>query len=334
MAYILRRFVAMAVTIALVSVVAFILIQLPPGDYISSYVAAREAAGDDEVSQGEIDSMVREFGLDKPVHMQYLRWIGRIVTKGDFGRSFAYRRSINELIWERFVLTAVVGLSALVITYLVGVPLGIYSSLRQYSVSDFALTTVGYVGLATPNFLLAILLMYLGFKYFGASVGGLFDSKYMESPWTLAKIVNMLGHLWVPAIVLGTAGTAGIIRVTRGMMLDELRKQYVVTARAKGLRERSLIFKYPVRIALNPIVATIGWQLTAIVSGAPIVAMVLSLPTTGPLMINALLLQDMYLAGTFILLLCTFTVVGTFISDVLLAMIDPRIRLGAERDGG
>ena len=316
MAYVLRRFVAMAVTIALVSVVAFILIQLPPGDYISSYVAAREAAGDDEVSQGEIDSMKREFGLDKPVHLQYLRWIGRIVTKGDFGRSFAYRRSINELIWERFVLTAVVGLAALVITYLVGVPLGIYSSLRQYSVSDFALTTIGYVGLATPNFLLAILLMY------------------METPWTLAKIVNMLGHLWVPAIVLGTAGTAGIIRVTRGMMLDELRKQYVVTARAKGLRERSLIFKYPVRIALNPIVATIGWQLTAIISGAPIVAMVLSLPTTGPLMINALLLQDMYLAGSFILLLCTFTVVGTFISDVLLAMLDPRIRLGAERDGG
>ena len=320
----------MLVTIALVSVVAFVLIQLPPGDYVTSYVASQEALGH-IVSQAEIESLNKEFNLSLPGYQRYFKWIGEIVTKGNFGRSFYYRRPINELIWERFALTAAVGISALLITYCIGVPLGIYSSLHQYSVGDFTLTAVGYVGLATPNFLLAIILMFVGFKYFGASVGGLFSPEFYEQSWSIAKFINMLGHLWAPAIVLGTAGTAGIIRVTRSMMLDELRKQYVVTARAKGLAEGRVLFKYPVRIALNPIVATLGWQLAAIISGAPIVAMVLSLPTTGPLMIEALLMQDMYLAGTFILLLSTFTVMGTFISDILLAILDPRIRLGGGR---
>ena len=215
-------------------------------------------------------------------------------------------------------------------TYVVGIPLGIYSSLHQYSFFDFALTGIGYFGLATPNFLFAMILMFFGFKFFGVSVGGLFSPEYIEAGWSIAKFFDMVGHLWIPAIVLGTAGTAGIIRVTRAMMLDELRKQYVVTARAKGLKESTLIFRYPVRIALNPVVATMGWQLARIISGAPIVAMVLSLPTTGPLMIRALLMQDMYLAGTFIILLCSFTVIGTFVSDILLAMLDPRIRLGGD----
>ena len=322
----------MLLTLVLVSMTAFFLIQLPPGDYISSYVAAREGQGD-FVSQEEIEAMITEYDLDRPIHGQYFKWMGRILTEGDFGRSFYYNRPIKDIIWERFALTAIVGLSALFITYLVGVPLGIYSSLHQYSPGDFALTALGYTGLATPNFLIALVLMYVAFKFFGTNVSGLFSSKYLEMPWSIGKILNMLNHLWVPAIVLGTAGTAGVIRITRAMMLDELRKQYVVTARAKGLKEQTLIFKYPVRIALNPIVSTIGWQLTSIISGAPIVAMVLSLPTTGPLMIQALLLQDMYLAGTFILLLSSFTVIGTFVSDMLLAMIDPRIRLDGAASG-
>ena len=316
----------MIITVFMVTVVAFILIQLPPGDYITAYVGAQEAQGD-IVSQAEIESMRKMFYLNDPLPVQFLKWITRIITRGDFGRSFYYQRPIKDLIYERFALTAAVGMAAMVFTFAVGIPLGIYSSLHQYSFFDFTLTGMGHIGLATPNFLLAMILMFFGFKYLGVSVGGLFSPEYMQAAWSLRKFLNMLGHLWIPAIVLGTAGTAGIIRVTRAMMLDELRKQYVVTARAKGLRDRTLIFRYPVRIALNPVVATMGWQLARVISGAPIVAMVLSLPTTGPLLIRALLMQDMYLAGTFIILLCSFTVVGTFVSDVLLAMLDPRIRL-------
>ncbi len=327
MYFIIRRFISMIITIFVVTVVAFILIQLPPGDYISAYVGAQEAQGD-IVSQAEIESMRKMFYLDDPLPVQFFKWVGGIIARGDFGRSFYYQRPIKDLIYERFALTAIVGIAAMIFTFAVGIPLGIYSSLHQYSVFDFTLTGLGYIGLATPNFLLAMILMFIGFKYFGASVGGLFSPEFLEAEWTLAKFVDMLKHLWIPAIVLGTAGTAGIIRITRAMMLDELRKQYVVTARAKGLKESRLIFRYPVRIALNPVVATMGWQLARIISGAPIVAMVLSLPTTGPLLIRALMMQDMYLAGTFIILLSTFTVVGTFVSDVLLAMLDPRIRLG------
>jgi len=327
LSYTFRRFIYMVMTIAVVSLVAFVLIQLPPGDYLTSYVMQLEAEGTD-VSEEEVIALTHQYGLDRPLHVQYVRWIWNIVTRGDFGRSFQWNQPVKELIWERMAITTALAMVAMVFTFAVAIPIGIYSALHKYSPGDFAVTILGYVGLATPNFLLALILMFIGFKYFGASVGGLFSPEYIDAAWSPGKVLDMLGHMWIPVIVLGTAGTAGVIRVMRGMLLDELRKQYVITARAKGIRERTLIFKYPVRIALNPIVATIGWRLTTIISGAPVVAVVLSLPTSGPVFLRALLSQDMYLAGAFILLMSILTVVGTFLSDILLAMIDPRIRMG------
>ena len=324
--YLLRRFVFMVITVALVSVVAFVLIQLPPGDYLSTYIAQLEEANT-EVTESELASMRQQYGLDQPLFVQYFKWITGIVTRGDFGQSFQWNKPVRDLIGERFALTAIVAISSLLFTFVVGVPIGIYSALHKYTAGDFSFTVLGYVGLATPNFMLALVLMWIGFKYFGQSVGGLFSPDYQAAAWSLGKFVNLLTHLWVPMLVLGTAGTAGLIRVTRAMLLDELEKQYVITARAKGIHERRLIFKYPVRIALNPVASTIGWSLTEIISGAPIVAVVLSLPTTGPVLLRSLLSQDMYLAGAFFLLLSVLTVVGTFISDVLLALLDPRIRM-------
>lgn len=324
--YFLRRSFYLLITMAVVSVVAFVLIQLPPGDYLTTYVIQLENQGS-TVSEYELQGLRHQFGLDQPVLVQYLKWIWNIVSRGNFGRSMLWNVAVSELIWERMAWTMVVALGSLLFTYAVAIPIGIYSALHKYSAFDFSFTVIGYVGLATPNFFLALLLMYLGFKVFGQSVGGLFSPEYADAPWSLRKLLDMLSHLWVPVLVLGTAGTASIIRVMRGMLLDELKKQYVVTARAKGLAERRLVFRYPVRIALNPIVATIGWQLATIISGAPIVGVVLSLPTTGAMMLRALLSQDMLLAGAFILLLSVLTVVGTFISDLLLAALDPRIRL-------
>ena len=324
--YLLRRSLYLLLTVAMVSVVAFVLIQLPPGDYLTTYVIQLENQGS-TVSETELAGLRRQFGLDRPVLVQYLRWVWNIVSRGNFGHSLLWNVAVSELIWERMGWTLVIALGSLLFTYAAAIPIGIYSALHKYSAFDFSFTVVGYVGLATPNFFLALLLMYLGFKVFGQSVGGLFSPQYADAPWSLAKLLDMLSHLWVPVLVLGTAGTASIIRVMRGMLLDELKKQYVVTARAKGLAERRLVFRYPVRVALNPIVATVGWQLAAIISGAPIVGVVLSLPTTGALMLRALLSQDMLLAGAFILLLSVLTVVGTFISDLLLAALDPRIRL-------
>ena len=225
------------------------------------------------------------------------------------------------------MLTMIMALLTTVFVFAVAIPIGIYSATHQYSGFDYFFTVVGYAGLATPNFLLALVLMFMAYKYFGISVGGLFSFQYLQASWSIGKVLDMFSHLWIPIIVLGTAGTAGLIRIMRGMLLDELGKQYVITARAKGVKESTLLFKYPVRIAINPIVSTKGWRLTMIISGAPIVAMVLSLPTTGPLMLRALLTQDMYLAGSFFLLLCILTVTGTFISDILLALLDPRIRM-------
>ena len=325
--YFIRRLIYMVITVAVVSIVAFILIQLPPGDYLTSYVMQLQEGGT-EVSKSEIASLQKQYGLGEPVYVQYFKWIKNIILHGDFGRSLEWNQPVSELIWERMVLTIIMSLSAMIFTYAVAIPVGIYSATHQYSVADHSFTVVGYIGLATPNFLLALILMFMAFKYFGASVGGLFSPQYMRAAWSLGKVLDMFSHLWIPVIVLGTAGTAGLIRVMRGMLLDELRKQYVITARAKGVRERTLLFKYPVRVAINPIVSAIGWRLAGILSGAPIVATVLSLPTTGPLMLRALMSQDMYLAGSFILLLCTLTVIGTFISDILLALVDPRIRMG------
>ncbi len=323
--FFLRRFLYMLITIALVSVVTFVLIQLPPGDFITSYAVQLQEQGS-TVSESDFASLRKQYGLDKPLYVQYFVWVRNIVVRGDFGRSFQWNKPVKDLIWERMGITAILGLGALIFTFAVAIPIGIYSARHQYSVADFSITVVGYLGLATPNFLLALILMFFVYKYTGLSVGGLFSPEYVQASWSIAKFMDMLSHLWIPVVVLGTAGTAGLIRVMRGMLLDELNKQYVVTARAKGLKESKLIIKYPVRVALNPIVSTLGWRLTNIVSGAPIVAVVLNLPTTGPLLLRALLSQDMYLAGAFIMLLSTLTVIGTFVSDLLLAALDPRIR--------
>ena len=328
--YFLRRLIYMVIIVWAVSVVAFVIIQLPPGDYLTSYIMQLEEAGT-EVSEAEIASLRKQYGLDQPIYLQYFYWVYNIVCHGDFGRSFQWNKPVSELIWERIMLTAIMGLCSTVFVFAVAIPIGIYSAVRQYSIFDYFFTFIGYAGLATPNFLLALVLMFMAYKYFGTSVGGLFSPQYIQAPWSIGKVLDMLSHLWIPVIVLGTAGTAGTIRVMRGCLLDELRKQYVITARAKGVKESILLFKYPVRVAINPIVSTIGWRLTTIISGAPIVAMVLSLPTTGPLMLRALMSQDMYLAGSFFLLLCILTVIGTFISDILLALLDPRIRMERQK---
>jgi peptide/nickel transport system permease protein len=322
--YIARRFVYMLFILLAVSVVSFLIIQLPPGDFLSSMIARLQASGT-EVSQTQIEALTRRYHLDLPLAAQYLRWFGGLF-RGNFGMSFQYNKPVAELIGERMALTVTVSLITLIFTFAVAIPIGIYSATRQYSFGDYAFSTFGFIGLATPNFLLAIILMFLFNSLFGISVGGLFSPEFRLEPWSLGKIWDMLKHLPVPIIVIGLAGTAGLIRVMRGCLLDELRKQYVITARAKGQSERTLLFRYPVRVALNPVVSTIGWALPAIVSGETITAIVLDLPTTGPLLVQALLNQDMYLAGSFVMLLSALTVVGTFVSDLLLVALDPRIR--------
>ena len=322
--FLIRRFLYMILLLFLISITAFIIIQLPPGDFLTTYMARLQEM-DSEVRQDEIDAMRQAYGLDKPMYVQYLRWIGGAI-RGKFGMSFQWNQPVANLIGERLMLTIMISVVTLLFTYLIAVPIGIYSALNQYSFGDYLFTTVGFVGLATPNFLLALILMFVFFKFLNMNVGGLFSIEYMRAEWSLAKIWDLMKHLPIPVIVIGTAGTAGLIRVMRGCLLDELRKQYVITARTKGLAENRLLFRYPVRIAINPIVSTIGWVLPAIVSGGTITALVLDLPTTGPLLMGALLSQDMYLSATILMLLSTLTIVGMFISDILLAIVDPRIR--------
>ena len=324
-AYIIRRLLYMVVILWVVSVVAFAIIQLPPGDFLTAYIAAIEAQGS-KVSEDQVASLRRQFDLDVPTHLQYLRWIGRILTRGYFGRSFQWQRPVGALLAERVPFTVLLSLLSLLFTYAVAVPVGIYSATHQYAIGDYVATVLGFIGLAVPNFLLALILMFFLYKYFGISVGGLFSSEYMGRGWSAAKALDGLRHLVTPIVIIGLAGTAGLIRVMRGNLLDELQKQYVVTARAKGVAENKLLFKYPVRLAINPIVSTIGWVLPAIVSGSTIVSIVLNLPTTGPLLFQALLNQDMFLAGSIVLILACLTVIGTAISDILLLVVDPRIR--------
>ncbi len=323
--YILRRLLYMIPTLFAVSLVAFIIIQLPPGDYLTTYMAELESEGG-VMDQQELEYLRERYGLDQPIHVQYFKWISGILLRGDFGYSFEWERPVRLMIWTRVGLTFVVTLTTLLFVWAVAFPIGFYSAVRQYSVGDYIATFFGFIGLATPNFLLALILMYVGFRYFGQSVGGLFSPEYMDAPWSVARFLNLLSHLWIPVVVLGTAGTASLIRVMRANLLDELRKPYVVTARAKGLSEARLLVKYPVRVALNPFVSTLGWVLPRLVSGSVVTAVVLNLPTTGPIMLRALRSQDMYLAGSFVLLLSTLTVIGTLVSDILLAWLDPRIR--------
>lgn len=323
--YIIRRIFYMVPTLIAVSVVAFFIIQLPPGDYLTSLVAGMAEQGE-TVDSATLAALRQRYGLGQPFYVQYWRWISGIVTRGDFGQSFEWNRPVNQLIWERLALTFALSLFTLLFVWAVALPVGIYSAVRQYSMGDYLGTFFGFLGLATPNFLLALVLMYIAFAYFGQSVGGLFSSEYVDAPWGIGKFVNMLSNLWIPVIVLGTAGTAGLIRTTRANLLDELRKPYVVTARAKGLPERRVILKYPVRVALNFFVSQQNNVLVSLVSGAAIVSIVLSLPTTGPLLLRALMAQDMYLAGSFILMLSVLNVISTLISDIALAWLDPRIR--------
>ena len=322
----LRRIVYMIPTLIVISILSFAIIQLPPGDYLTTYVTTLRATGE-TVDEATLASMEQRYGLGKPMYVQYWKWISGILLRGDFGQSFEWNQPVSELIWGRLGLTFTMSLVTLLFTWLVAFPVGIFSAVRQYSIGDYASTIVGYIGLATPNFLLALILMYIAFRYFNQSVGGLFSPDYADAPFSWAKVWDLLKHLWIPVVIIGTAGTAGLIRIMRANLLDELYRPYVTTARAKGMSEWRLILKYPVRMALNPFVSTVGWTLPVLVSGSAVVSIVLALPTTGPLLLRALMSQDMYLAGSFIMLLSVLTIIGTFVSDILLAWLDPRIRL-------
>jgi len=325
LAFLVRRSGYMVVTLALISVLTFIIIQLPPGDYLSSMVAGLSAEGV-QVNQAFVEGMRERYGLGQPFYVQYWKWISNILFYGDFGQSFEWNRPVASLIYERMGLTLVLSIATLFFIWAVAFPIGIYSAIRRNSVGAHLATFVGFIGLAIPHFLIALVLMYLSFRYLGQSVGGLFSPAYENAPWSLAKVGDLMSHLWIPVIVLGMAGTASLIRIMRANLLDELNKPYVTTARAMGHPEHVILLKYPVRVALNPFVSTVGWVLPGLVSGATITAIVLNLPTSGPMLLRSLLTQDMYLAGSFILLLSTLTVIGTLISDILLAWLDPRIR--------
>ena len=314
----------MVLLLVLLSIAAFAIIQLPPGDYLNSYVqslAMRGAAPD----EAELAALKRRYGLDLPMYRQYLKWAGRALI-GDFGRSMDWVRPVSELIADRMLLTVIMNAAALIFIYAVAIPIGIYSATHQYSVGDHALTVTSLIGLAVPQFLLALVLMVFMVRNFGASVGGLFSPEYVDAAWSVGRVIDLLKHLPVPVIIIGVSGTAALVRVMRSCALDELKKQYVVTARAKGAAERALLFKYPVRVAINPIISTVGWVLPSTISSGTITAIVLSLPTIGPMLIRALRNQDMFLAGTIVMLLGFLTVIGTFLSDLLLTWADPRIR--------
>ncbi|HLE45351.1 MAG TPA: ABC transporter permease [Methylomirabilota bacterium] len=327
--YIVHRLLLMIPTLLAISILTFVIIQLPPGNYLDTLISELRAAGESADLQ-KVEFLRKQYGLDQPVWMQYGIWLNGLLH-GDLGYSFEYDRPVTAIIGERLALTFVVSFGAILFTWLVAFPIGVYSATHQYSWGEHGLTFLGFLGLATPNFLLALVLMFVSFTYFGVSVGGLFSPDLAEAPWGWAKVVDLLEHLWIPVVVIGTAGTAGMIRRLRANLLDELKKQYVVTARAKGVPPGRLLVKYPLRIALNPFISDIGNLLPEVVSGSVIVSIVLSLPTTGPMLLRALRTQDMYLAGSFLMLLALLTVVGVFLSDLALAVLDPRIRQGAER---
>jgi len=325
--YIIRRFIYMVVLLIAVSIISFIIIQLPPGDWLTTYVASLEVTGQ-KINEAQVASLKKQYGLDQPPIAQYFKWITNM-ARGNFGFSFSYNKPVSALLRERLPVTILLSMFTILLTYLIAIPIGIYSATQQYSFLDYVFMVIGFIGLAIPGFLFALILMYFFHKYFGLSIGGLFSAKYIGAPWSLGKLLDMIKHLPIPFMVIGSAGTAGLIRVMRGCLLDELKKPYVTTARAKGVAERTLLFRYPVRVAITPIISTIGWTLPAIFSGETVVSIVLNLPTTGPLLYNALISQDMYLAGSIVMLLTSLTLIGTFISDILLVVADPRIQLEA-----
>ncbi len=312
-------------TLIAISVVAFTVINLPPGDFVDRQISELRQRGE-IVSEAQEIGMRKLYGLDKSWLEQYVSWTSGIITRGDFGHSFRWNLPVSDLIWQRIALTFVVSFSSLMFIWIVAIPIGVFSAVRKYSVGDYFATFLGFIGLATPNFLIALVLMYVSFKYFDQSVGGLFSPEYLDAPWSFPKVLDMFSHLWIPMIVLGTAGTAALIRTVRANLLDELTKPYVTTARAKGLPEHRVVIKYPLRLALNPFVSGLNDIFVGLVSGATIVSVVLSLQTTGPMLLDALKSEDMFLAGSFIMLLSILTVLGTLVSDILLAWLDPRIR--------
>lgn len=323
--YILKRLAVVPLMLFLFSVIAFALIQAPPGDFLTSYIAEL-AQGGSSIGQAQIEALRTQYGLDQPVTKQYFLWVGSLL-KGDLGISLEWRRSNAELIGERLLLTLALTTASLIFTWVVAIPVGIISATKQYSIADYVFTVLNYIGLATPNFMLALVLMWVAFDRFGLSVTGLFSPEFAQAPWSWARVGDLMSHIWLPMIVLGVAGTAQIARVVRANLLDELSKPYTEMARAKGLPEWRLVLKYPTRVAIAPVVSTLGWYFPQLLSGGLVVSVVMSLPTIGPLLLRALIGQDMYLAGTIILIFCALTVVGTLVSDILLAVLDPRIRM-------
>lgn len=325
--YIMKRIIFMIPTVLIISMLTFVVIQLPPGDYLTKIVSQLEEQGQ-TIARAELDALKARYGLDKPLYVQYWRWLWPIITEGDFGRSFSYNMPVSDMIWSRMGFTVMLSFVTLLFTWIVSLPIGIYSAIKQYSIGDYVSTFFGFIGLAIPSFIFALVLMYVSFKHFGTSIGGLFSPDMVSAPWSWARFLDMLSHLWIPVIVLGTAGTANMIRTMRANLLDEKRKTYVMAARARGLPETKMILQYPVRVAMNPFISTIGSSFANLFSGSTVTAIVLSLPMCGPMLIEALRTQDMYLAGSFLFIMSILTVVGTLISDILLAIVDPRIRYG------
>ncbi|WP_416407666.1 ABC transporter permease [Agrobacterium rosae] len=324
--YILGRLLVMIPTLILISMLVFTIIELPPGDYFESYVSEMRAMGE-TANMAEIEELRARYGFDQPAPIRYLRWASGMLV-GDFGYSFEYQLPVNEVVGDRLWLTILVSFVTIIVTWLIAFPIGIYSATHKYSWGDYGLTFVGLLGIAIPNFMLALLLMYFANIWFGTSIGHLMDREYLNQPMSWDKMKSILEHLWIPVLIIGTGGTAGMIRRLRANLLDELQKQYVVTARAKGLHPFKVLTKYPLRMALNFFISDIGSILPAIISGAEITAVVLSLETTGPMLIRALQSQDMYLAGSFLMFLAFLTVIGVLVSDIALAILDPRIRFG------
>lgn len=324
--YIIKRVLYMIPTLFVISLLSFAIIQLPPGDFLTSYVATLSQQGETLDAQA-VKALEEQYGLNQPLYVQYAKWMRGILLHGDFGLSFEWRRPVSELIWERLGLTVFISLVTILLTWIIAIPAAVYVATHQYSFIDYVISFISFIGLGTPGFLIALVYLWVMLTLFNVNAAGLFSNQYIDAPWSVAKFVDMLGRIWAPVLILALENTAGIIRTVRANLLDELNKPYVETARAKGLKERALTWKYPVRVALNPFFSTVGWTLAALVSGETLVAVVLNIQTSGPLLLRALTSQDMYLAGAFVLLLSTLTVIGTLISDILLAIADPRIRL-------
>ncbi len=324
--YVLKRIAMMIPTIIVISIISFTIIQLPPGDYLTSYVAGLRTMGDN-VDEAEIAALRDRYGLGQPVYVQYWKWVSGIVLRGDWGQSMEWNKPVKDLIWDRLALTVLLSLVAVMVSWFIAIPVGVFSATHQYSIPDYVFSAISFIGAGMPGFMIALIVMWIAMRQFGFNVGGLISQEYMLEPWSWGKIVDLLKHLWIPVFVIAIGSTAGSIRTTRANVLDELNKPYVETARAKGLKEGKLIWKYPVRVSMNPFFSTVGWTLANLISGETLVSVVLSLQTIGPMMLRALTSQDMYLAGSFLLLVSMLTVIGTLISDVLLAWVDPRIRM-------